>query len=274
MTSLLNLDPTKEKIAASTQDHLDIETIVDSLIVLKNGIVALAIQTSAVNFDLLSDFEQESKIKAFAGLINSIDFNMQILIRTNKVDVSDYIKRLKEMNSQEQSVLIRRQIEIYTEFVKKMTIKNEVLDKKFYIVIPSRPSIVAKTSALKQIFGKEEKIINVEQILKEAKPNIFPKRDHVIRQLARLGLQARQLTTDELIELFYSLYNPDSVTISKAGLSFDLGKNHDQEKTENTEDDETFLEEIRAKKEGASQPSGSVGAVRPTQPSTQPNGSV
>lgn len=231
MQPLLNLDPTKENISATTQDHLDIETIVDSMIVLKNGIVALVLQTSAVNFDLLSDFEQESKIKAFAGLINSIDFNMQILIRTNKVDVSDYIKRLKDMNVQESSTLVRRQIEIYTEFVKKMTIKNEVLDKKFYIVIPNRPSIVAKTSVLKQLFGKEERIINVEQILKEAKPNIYPKRNHVIRQLARIGLQARQLTTDELINLFYSLYNPDSITISKAGLSFDLGKLQDK-KTE------------------------------------------
>jgi hypothetical protein len=238
MPQLLSFDPTKEKISASTQDHLDIETIIDSLIVLKSGVVALVLQTSAVNFDLLSEFEQESKIKAFAGLINSIDFNMQILIRTNKVDISDYIRKLKDMNIHEQSPLIRRQIEIYTEFVKKMTIKNEVLDKKFFIVIPSRPNIVAKTSALKQIFGKEEKIVNVDQILKDAKPNVYPKRDHVIRQLGRIGLQARQLTTDELINLFYSLYNPDSVTISGAGLSFDMGKRDSGETTTNDADGE------------------------------------
>lgn len=232
MQSLLNFDPSKENISASTQEHLDIETIVDSLVVLKNGIVALTLQTSAVNFDLLSEFEQDSKIKAFAGLINSIDFNMQILIRTSKVDVSDYIKKLKEMNTQERSDLVRRQIEIYTEFVKKMTIKNEVLDKKFYIVIPNKPAIVAKTSLMKQLFGKEEKIINIERIITEAKPNIYPKRDHVMRQLARIGLQARQLDTDELINLFYAIYNPDSVTVSKAGLSFDLGKINDQSEEE------------------------------------------
>ena len=230
MQSLLNFDPSKQSISSSTQEHLDVETVVDSLIVLKNGIVALVLQTSAVNFDLLSEFEQDAKIKAFAGLINSIDFNMQILIRASKVDVSDYIKKLKEMNTQEKSERIRRQIEIYTEFVKKMTIKNEVLDKKFHIIIPNKPSIVAKTSLVKQLFGKEEKIINVERILAEAKPNIYPKRDHVIRQLARVGLLARQLDTDELINLFYAIYNPDSVTVSKAGLSFDLGKVKEEEK--------------------------------------------
>jgi hypothetical protein len=237
MQPILNLDPKKERISASTQDHLDIETIVDSLIVLKNGLVALVIQTSAVNFDLLSEFEQESKVTSFAGLINSIDFNMQILIRTNKVDVSDYLKKLKDKNANEQSALVRRQIEIYTEFVKKMTIKNEVLDKKFYIIIPNSPSIVAKTSGLKQIFGKKEQITNIEGILKEAKPNIYPKRDHVIRQLARIGLQARQLNTDELINLFYSIYNPDSITVSKAGLSFDLDRSNLEEEQVNEQFD-------------------------------------
>ena len=265
MTSLLKPDPKKQNILATTQAHLDIETIVDDLIVLKNGIIALVIQTSAVNFDLLSAFEQEAKIKAFAGLINSIDFNMQILIRTNKIDISDYIKKLKELNVREKSPLIRRQIEIYTGFVKKMIIKNEVLDKKFYIIIPSRAGTVTRTSTLKQLFGREEKITNITKIVAESKPDLFPKRAHVIRLLESIGLLAKQLTTDELINLFYSLYNPETVIVNKAGLSFDLLKGKEQA----TQEAEKTKEPAETKIPGAtSEQSNQSNIVRKTQSGT------
>ena len=191
LTDLFKFDPNSNSITASTQESLPIETIVENLVVLKSGVVVVVLQTTAVNFDLLSEYEQTAKIKSFAGLINSLNFNMQILVRTHKVDVSNYVKRLKQVNTVQLSAELRREIEIYTQFVKNMIVTNEVLDKKFYIVVPDHPGVVQKTSQLKQLFGKKERIINVDQILEKAKARLFPKRDHIIKQLSRVGIKLK-----------------------------------------------------------------------------------
>lgn len=103
---------------STTQEHLDIEDIKQDLILCKNGQVSLVIETTAVNFDLLSEKEQEAKILAFAALINSLNFYIQILIRTEKLDVTRYIDRLEREREKQITDGLRKQIEIYTNFIK------------------------------------------------------------------------------------------------------------------------------------------------------------
>ena len=85
----------RARTTASTQDHLEIKDIVDDLVITKSGTVVMVIQTSAINFDLLAEYEQDSKIFAFAGLLNSLNFHIQILIRTRRIDISNYVDYLK-----------------------------------------------------------------------------------------------------------------------------------------------------------------------------------
>lgn len=201
--------------AQSTQDHLDIEDIKDDLAVCKNGQVSLVLETTAVNFDLLSEREQESKILAFAQLLNSLNFYMQILVRTERTDVTRYIESLVTQRNKQTNNSLQRQMDIYIEFIKNLTVNNEVLDKRFFVVISSMSSSVIKTNPFKQLFGKEERIININPILERAKGTLYPRRDHLIKQLQRMNIFARQLTTDELIKLFYSSYNPDTPGLQK-----------------------------------------------------------
>src|SRR5262245_35143929 len=124
-------------VNATTQDHLDIETITNDLVVLKNGGVVLVLKTTAVNFDLLSEIEQDAIIAAFSALLNSLNFPIQIVIRSKKLDISNYIERVQAVESRIKDPLLRVQAEAYRKFVQDLIKQNEVLDKSFYVSIPS-----------------------------------------------------------------------------------------------------------------------------------------
>ncbi|MDQ3238938.1 MAG: hypothetical protein M3P33_00280 [bacterium] len=201
------------QIKASTQEHLEIDEIYDDLVLLKSGGATLVIQTTAVNFGLLSEPEQDAIIYAYAGLLNSLSFPIQIVVRSKRMDVSSYLESLVKWEQKQANEKIRIQIKKYREFISSTIRENNVLDKKFFVVIPMFPEELGIGGASPLSFGsakKQTKYSN-EFILDRAKNSLFPKRDHLMRQLARLGLKATHLATQQLIELYYDIYNP-SVT--------------------------------------------------------------
>ncbi|MGI5897991.1 MAG: hypothetical protein ACOX6Q_02420 [Candidatus Dojkabacteria bacterium] len=204
----------RARATASTQEHLAIKEIADDLVINKNGSVAMVIQTSSINFELLAEYEQDNKIYAFAGLLNSLNFRIQILIRTKRIDISSYIDYLNLQKQREMSEGLKKQLEIYSKFVQNLIVQNDVLDKSFFIVIPYYPGgQLPGVSILKSKKTKEEeekfKKMEVGQLLEKAKIFLYPKRDHIIKQLSRMGLFGHQLTDKELISEFYTIYNPE-----------------------------------------------------------------
>lgn len=195
----------------STQEHLEIEDIRDDLVLLKDGRVSLVIETGAVNFDLLSEDEQDSRIKMFAGMLNSLNFQMQVVILTERSDLTSYVEKLSRFKEQQTSKPLVRQIEIYLQFIKNLTYNREVLDKRFFIVIPEVSAEVQRTSIVKQIFGKRIQITNRKAIFEKAKINLYPKRDHVFKQFKKMGIETWQLNNDQLVRLYYSMYDPDKI---------------------------------------------------------------
>jgi len=203
------LDPTKIPIRASTQEHLDIEDIQDGLVILKDGSCCLVIATTAINFGLLSEKEQEATIYAYAGLLNSLTFALQIVLRSQKKDISGYLNLVKRAEEKEGKKEIREQLQKYREFIQETVAKNDVLDKKFYLIIPMSALELGAKQVLTSAFARKKLPFEKEEILRKAKTNLYPKRDHVFRQLSRLGLKGRQLNTQELIQLFFNIYNPE-----------------------------------------------------------------
>jgi hypothetical protein len=200
----------RAKINATTQDHLDVYDVSDDLAVTTSGAVALVIQTNAVNFDLLSEHEQDNKIYAFAGLLNSLNFHIQILIKTQRIDISNYVNYLKTQQSKQNNEKLNHQLQIYTEFIQNLIITNDVLDKKFFVVIPYNPNMVMAGAKIKQPAESQEMRISEAQkakIIEQGKIFLYPKRDHVLKQLGKMGLVGHQLTNDELIQVFYDIYN-------------------------------------------------------------------
>ena len=213
-------------IRSTTQEHLDIQDVRDDLILLKDGSAAMVLQISSVNFGLLSEEEQDATIYSYAALLNSLSFPIQILIRSQKKDVSGYLQLLETQEQKQTNPLLKNQIKSYRSFVEKTVKEGNVLDKKFYIIIPFSYLELGVTSVVKKsIIGKTKTAtpnVSKEFIAKKALTALKPKREHLFRQFARLGLKIRQLKTEELVQLLFSSYNPDS----KQSQEFSSAKNY------------------------------------------------
>lgn len=199
-------------IKASTQDYVDILDILDDVVVQKDGSCNIILQVTAINFDLLSEMEQDAIIFAYAGLLNSLTFSIQIMIRSAIKDVTNYINLIKEQEQKQKKQLLLEQLKQYRLFVENLVKDNRVLDKKFYVVIPFTTLELGLSPSLAASFRKTQKLPYPKNyILERAKMNLYPKRDHLVRQFGRLGLQCHQLGTQQIIELFYGVYNEESV---------------------------------------------------------------
>lgn len=187
---------TAQRIRTSTQKFIEIENIIENIVLLSSGNACLIIEVEATNFPLLSKEEQDAKVLAYSSLLNSLSFPIQIVVRSKKVDISSYIKLLDDEIMQSQSKHLKAQISLYKDFIKELVRVNIVLDKKFYMVLTH--------SSLEAGLGQ-----NKEDFFKTAKAKLSSKEESIIAQLHRLNLQAKTLANEELVKLFYEIYNGD-----------------------------------------------------------------
>lgn len=205
------IDPLKIPIRASTQEHLEIEDIKDDLVLMKDGSCCLILLTTAINFGLLSEKEQDATIYAYAALLNSLTFPVQIVIRSQRKDVTAYLKLIDLELAKQTNKLLHEQIQKYRHFIEEIVKKNNVLDKEFLAIIPFSALELGVAKTLTTAINPQKKgglPFEKDYILEKAKMALIPKRDHLIRLFNRLGLKTRQLKTQELIQLFYKTYNP------------------------------------------------------------------
>lgn len=189
-------------IKASTQSFIEIEDIKDDVLLMKDFSASIVIKVGAVNFWLLSAEEQSSIIYSYAELINSLSFPVQIVILSKKMDISSYLEYLESMINANKDDLMKKRLQSYKEFIKTIVKKNSVLEKSFYFVVPFSPLELGVSGAA----GGLKK----EYVIARAKTSLYPKRDHLLRLLAKIGLRATVMQKQELTELFYNLYNPSS----------------------------------------------------------------
>ena len=190
-------------VKSSTQSFVEIEDIKDDVILLKDYSAAIVVEVGAVNFWLLSNEEQSAMIYAYASLLNSLSFPTQILILSKKMDVSSYLDYLDGKINQQHEELIKTRLRSYKDFIKAVVKKNTVLEKRFFFAVPF--------STLEMgVSGVNTKSLNKEYVFSRAKTSLYPKRDHLIRLLSKIGLRASVLEKQELTELFFNLYNPSS----------------------------------------------------------------
>ena len=217
----MTTDPLKIAIKGSTQDHLPIEDIVDGVVIMKDGSCASIMQISSVNFDLLSEKEQSALVAAYGGILNSLNFPIQIVVKSSTKDVGVYLKRLLEAEKKQTNKLLKERIKNYRKFIDETVKKNDVLSKTFYIVIKfSSLELGIKTAGVQTITNLFNKKVTSlpypkAEILEKAKASLEPKRDHLVRLFSRLGLEIFPLTNRQSIELFYKIYNEEVATNQK-----------------------------------------------------------
>jgi hypothetical protein len=194
---------TARKISATTQKFIEIENIQDNIVLLTGGNACLVIEVIAANFELLSKEEQDSKISAYASLLNSLSFPIQIVSVNKKLDISSYLKLLEIEASKTQNKMLSEHIKLYKDFVTELVKINTILDKSFYIILSfsylEAGPLGAKTTVDKKN-GREE-------FLSLAKSNLSSKAETLHSQLTRVGLRAKTLGKAELTTLFYEIYN-------------------------------------------------------------------
>jgi hypothetical protein len=202
----------KLNIPPRTQEHLDIDDIINDILILKDGSAAMILQVNAVNFGLLSEKEQDATIYAYAQLLNSLTFSIQIIVSSKRKDISVYLEKLDMYLSRITVPKLKEQLTKYRDFVQAIVTQGNVLDKKFYISLPFSSLELGLGSSLKVLGGQSaKKSLPKEYIVDRANTNLAPKRDHLLRLLARIGLKGRQLTSAELLQLYFDTYNPDLI---------------------------------------------------------------
>lgn len=209
-------------IRASTQSFTEIADVANDLILYADGSVSLVLSTTAVNFGLLSEKEQDAIIYAYAGLLNSLSFPIQIIIQTKHKDISAYLRLLEDQEGRQKNPKLKQSIHGYRLFVASMVKEKDVLDKKFYLVIPFSSIELGVSPSM--LLGTKKTGLPYEKsyIYDRAQMILIPKRDHIIRLLARVGLHATQLTTEQLVRLFFGMYNPGATAPDLSNIS--LGK--------------------------------------------------
>lgn len=203
-------------LVSTTQEHLPIADVEEGIVLFKDGGAAVVLESTSLNFGLLSDREQEAVVAAYAALINSLSFSTQIVIRTQRKDISQYIEYIEDAATRIQNDKLKNLMEGYKNFVIETTKKRNVLGKRFFLVIPFSPLELGVSQSFKLLTKKTSTLpYSKEYIVKKAKVALFPKRDHLMRQAARLGLRLRQLDNDEVTELYYNVYNPSKDTVKE-----------------------------------------------------------
>ncbi len=197
------------------QKRVPVAEITKDLVLYKDGGAALILESTSLNFGLLSEREQEAVVAAYAALINSLSFSVQILVRTQKKDVSQYLSKLEEKYNKIENPKLKKLMQGYRAFIADTIKKKNVLGKRFFIIIPFSP---LELGLSKNIFGRlkaDDKPLpySKDYIIKKVETALYPKRDHLIRQTGRLGLKLHQLTNEEIIKLFFDTYNPDTESI-------------------------------------------------------------
>ena len=196
----------------SAQQFLAIETIHEDVAVLKDQSLRVILMCSALNFALKSTDEQDAIIYQYQNFLNSLDFNVQFVIHSRRLNIAPYLEALQERQKDEDNELLKIQIAEYRDFIKTFVDMTNIMSKTFYVVVPFTPPILESSGTLNSIFSilglAKEKQAGSAEFFAEYKNQLWQRVDTIIAGLQRFGVRSIPLNTEELIELFYGLYNP------------------------------------------------------------------
>lgn len=204
---------------ATTQKFTEIMDFVDNILVLEGGNAAMIIEITASNFALLSRREQDTRIFAYASLLNSLTFPIQILIRNKRIDITSYLDELDEVIRMTKNDQLRTYITYYRTFVHEMVTVNVVLNKAFYLVIPFSP-LEGGITTVRQSMSKSTS--QAEIYAENARKTLDTKAQSLLGQLQKFAMSARILEKEDLIKLFYDIYNENGTNVQTSQVLGDV----------------------------------------------------
>ena len=195
----------------STQRYVDVEEVRDGVIVLKNGTLRAVLMVSSINFDLKATEEQDAIVAQYQNFLNSLDFPIQIIVSSRKLNLTPYMDFLKQKESQISNELLSFQLAEYRNFIKNLTEVSSIMTKYFYIVVPFAPIESKKSGFLQNLFtssNPKQMIAKHRELFDTYRNQLWQRVEHIIAGLSGTGVKLTALKTEELIELLYNSYNP------------------------------------------------------------------
>jgi type IV secretory pathway VirB4 component len=199
------------KATAATQDFVPIRDIKEGVVILKGGQLCKVLLASSINFALKAQEEQRAILFQFQNFLNTLDFTLQIYVQSRRLNVEPYIATLMEKQSSQPNDLMRIQLREYIEFIRSFTSEVDVMTKNFFLIIPYTPPPIDFKKNIGGFFSKGSMVM--QQATFEEQRLQLEQRQSVVEQgLNRIGVKTIALEKDELVELFYHIYNPGDPT--------------------------------------------------------------
>lgn len=199
------------KSTPSTQKHLQIGEIRDDIVIMKDGTLRSVLLVSSINFALKSEDEQNAIISSYVSFLNSLETPIQILIQSRKLDLEQYLAFLKDTEHKQTNDLLKMQMAEYRQYISELVDLGNIMTKRFYVIIPYSPFTAKKLSffqRLNDVLTPTSAVKLSQKTFLLRQKDLFIVVDRVLSGLSSMGLNARILDTQALIELFYNTYNP------------------------------------------------------------------
>jgi len=201
----------RNKIRISTQQFLDIAEIRDNTVIMRDGTLRSVIMVSSINFALKSEAEQNAIISSYVTFLNSIYFPVQIVIQSRELNIEDYIEDLKQKEKEQTNELLKIQTKEYIQYIQELISLGKIMNKYFYVIVPYDPLSDKQKNFWKRILEtfKPVSLIKLKrELFLRRRAELTRRIDSVINALASMSVNAVELDTQGLIELYYNSYNP------------------------------------------------------------------
>lgn len=201
------------KATPASQDFVAIRDIKDGVVILKNGQMCSVLLASSVNFALKSQDEQQAILQQFQTFINTLDFSLQIYVQSRRLNIEPYLALLATREPAQDNDLMRIQLREYMEFIRTFTREVEVMSKNFFVVVPYTPSPINITRGITSLFSPGgNKAVPADMQFEEQRIQLEQRVAVVEGGLSRVGVRTIPLKTEDLVELYYHIYNPTDPT--------------------------------------------------------------
>lgn len=206
------------KINVSTQQYLDIASIHDDVVIMKDGTLRAVLIASSINFALKSEEEQNALVSAYASFLNTLEYPLQIVLQSRKLNMDAYLEKLKKSQEEQTNELLKMQIADYRGFISELVDLGQIMSKKFFVVVPYNPSSNKRKSffsRLQETFTPAIFVGLKKEIFLNRKKDLMSRVLQIQGQLQSFGINTVALDTEGLIELYYSSYNPQISDVEK-----------------------------------------------------------
>lgn len=200
------------KATPATQDFVAIKDIKDGVVILKNGQMCSILLASSVNFALKSADEQQAILQQFQSFINTLDFSLQIYVQSRRLNIEPYLALLATREAAQDNDLMRIQLREYMNFIRTFTSEVDVMSKSFFVIVPYTPAPINITRGITSLFAPGAQTVPAEMQFEEQRIQLEQRVAVVEQGLSRIGVRTIPLKSEDLVELYYHIYNPTDPT--------------------------------------------------------------